>query len=202
MNHLAHLVLAGPETGDRLGALLGDHLKGSSILERLPPDVARGVRLHRAIDRWSDTDPAVTGLVRDLQPPWRRYAPIMLDVLFDHVLARNWDRHGPAPLDEFADGVDAMLIRHDAMLPPRLRRFAAWARATRLWTRYGERAVIEEIFARLAARHGRPSPLADGIRLLDRYGDRIEQAFETLFPRLREKARAFRITCRISSGPG
>ena len=90
MNHLAHVVLAGPDTDDRLGAFLGDHIKGRTALETLPAGVARGVRLHRKIDTWSDAHPAVMELRARSGPAWRRHSGIILDVLFDAMLVRNW----------------------------------------------------------------------------------------------------------------
>lgn len=192
MNHLAHLLLAGPEDGDRLGALLGDHIKGQLALHALPQALARGVRLHRHIDLLADRHPVVGGLLAQLRPPFRRYGGVILDVLFDHMLDRHWQRFSEQPLDRFAGAVDTLFARQRRLLPVRLQRFAAWARVTGLWMRYGERDMLEEIFQRLAARHGRPSPLGRGLEVLDRHESAIETGFLDLFPDLMTRAAAFR----------
>lgn len=181
MNHLAHLVLAGPEDGLRLGALLGDHVKGRQALSCWPVRWAEGIRLHRFIDGQCDHHPAVRDFLAGQTGPWRRYGGIILDVLFDRMLTRHWSRFGPAPLPEFARGVDAMLLANEARLPLRLGLFAAWARQRSLWQRYDERAMLAEIFARIARRHGKPSPLACGLELLDRHETWIERVFLELF---------------------
>jgi acyl carrier protein phosphodiesterase len=185
MNHLAHLVLAGPEEGHRLGALLGDHVKGRLALAEWPRTWADGIRLHRHIDSQCDRHPAVTGFLAEQRGPWRRYGGIILDVLFDAMLTRHWARFGPAPLAEFSQAVDALLVAKEDRLPPRLRLFAAWARQCSLWQRYDERAMLAEIFARIARRHGKPSPLGRGLELLDRDQARIERVFLELFVDLR-----------------
>ncbi|MDT8410192.1 MAG: ACP phosphodiesterase [Wenzhouxiangellaceae bacterium] len=191
MNHLAHLLLAGPDPDHRLGALLGDHVKGRESLMELRPRLVRGVRLHRKIDLWSDRHLAVTRLLAQMQPPWRRYGGIILDVLFDHMLDRHWAVFSNQPINEFAAEVDALLARHRFELPTRLARFSIWAARVGLWRRFSERAMLDDIFQRLQTRHGRPSPLAEGTLLLDRFGPEIEQAFLELFPYLDARARLF-----------
>lgn len=192
MNHLAHLLLAGAADGDRLGALLGDHVKGRDALAALPPPLERGVRLHRYIDVLADGHPSFSGLLARLEPPFRRYGGVIIDVLFDHMLDRHWQRFSDVPLDRFADAVDVLFARHRSLLPERLRRFMAWARITRLWTHFGNREMLAEIFHRLASRHGRPSPLARGLEVLDGFDAAIEKAFLEMFPELMARAAEFR----------
>ena len=192
MNHLAHVLLAGSDPDHRLGAFLGDHVKGTATLDAMPAPVAHGVRLHRRIDAWSDSHPAVAALRARSGKRWRRYSGIVFDVLFDTMLVRHWDRFGEGALHDFAGGIDRLLAERRAELPRRLEHFSFWARETRLWERYDDRAMLAEIFARIAARHGRPSPLADGLELLDRMEPEIEETFLRLFPDLRRRARAFR----------
>lgn len=187
MNHLAHVVLAGPDDGLRLGAFLGDHVRGRQALAALPQGWADGVLLHRRIDTLSDAHPAVGALLKRLQPPWRRYGGVIFDVLFDHMLTRHWNRFGQVPLARLAGEIDTLLARHAADLPDRLVLFSRWARERKLWMSYGDRAMIDEIFRRLARRHGRPGPLAEGIVLLDAMEPDIEKAFLEMFPDLVEQ---------------
>lgn len=187
MNHLAHIVLAGPDEGLRLGAFLGDHVKGRAELDELPADWAAGVVLHRRIDSFSDAHPAVTGVLETLESPWRRYGGVILDVLFDHMLTRHWQHFGSGRLSTLSKEIDALLARHRPALPPRLVRFSLWASRRGLWQRYGERPMLEEIFSLLARRHGRSWPLAYGARLLDDREAVIEEAFLDLFPDLQAR---------------
>ena len=191
MNHLAHVVLAGADPDDRLGAFLGDQVKGIDALDALPAGLARGVRLHRKIDVWSDSHPAVIDLRARSGPYWRRYSGVILDVLFDAMLVRNWNAYQSTPLDRFARGIDELLAERRHELPPRLVRFSLWARREELWTRYDDREMLDAIFAGLARRHHRPSPLKGGAVLLDRLEPEIERTFEELFPWLRQRAADF-----------
>jgi acyl carrier protein phosphodiesterase len=192
MNHLGHLVLAGSSEGLRLGAFLGDHVKGRLTGHELPESWLAGIRLHRHVDSLVDSCPEVRAFVSSLQPPLRRYGGIFVDVLFDHMLARQWADFGPCPLPEFAVGIDLMLERHDQRLPARLRRFSRWARERSLWSRYGDRAMIDSIFQGLAWRHDRPSPLGRGLEVLDAHEGEIEGLFLEVFPKIRVRADEWR----------
>ena len=191
MNYLAHLLLAGSEPDHRLGALLGDHIKGRVVLKTLRPSLVEGVLLHRKIDGWSDRHPAVVAFVRALESPWRRYGGIMLDVLFDHLLSQRWAEFADLPLNQFAADVNRLFEQHHHELPPRLQRFTRWAADVSLWTHMHDRAMIEQIFQLMALRHGRPSPLADGLQLLDDHPAAIHNAFERVMPDLVSWSRAF-----------
>ncbi len=60
MNFLAHFHLAWPDEGLVAGGLEGDYIKGP-LRGALPPDLERGIKLHRAIDAYTDgssPDPA------------------------------------------------------------------------------------------------------------------------------------------------
>ena len=127
-----------------------------------------------------------------MTPPFRRYGGIFLDVLFDRELTRRWNDLTGVPLPAFADGIDDLLSRNRRYLTARLRRFAAWARMKGLWLRYDDRDMLAEIFAGLARRHDRPSPLARGLEVLDAHEAEIAEAFSELYPDLVARARDFR----------
>ena len=97
MNFLAHLVLAGDDDGLRLGALLGDFVRGRRALVLYPEDVRLGIKLHRHTDQSFDSLSDVASLRRNFPAPFRRYSGIVIDLAYDYELARRWLRlHGPS----------------------------------------------------------------------------------------------------------
>jgi acyl carrier protein phosphodiesterase len=123
MNYLAHLYLAGPEPEALLGALMGDFVKGP-LGERFPPGITRALALHRRIDVFTDAHPVTAESRARVTPARRRFAGIMVDLFFDHFLARDWEQHSAEPLEAFTARVYALLDQHDAVLPERLRLIA------------------------------------------------------------------------------
>ncbi|MEJ2383825.1 MAG: DUF479 domain-containing protein, partial [Xanthomonadales bacterium] len=93
MNFLAHLFLAGDEEALRLGALLGDFVRGREALAAYPEPVREGIRMHRHIDAFIDTLPDFERLRSGFEPPFRRYAGIIIDLGLDHELARRWPEY-------------------------------------------------------------------------------------------------------------
>ena len=119
MNFLAHVLLAGENEADRLGGILGDFVKGV-LPAGLPPDVAAGVALHRHIDSFSELHPAYRQSRARVSAMRRRYAGIMVDMFYDHLLAANWAQYSAQSLDECTAQTYRMLSRHIELLPPRL----------------------------------------------------------------------------------
>ncbi len=92
MNYLAHALLAEPHRYSIIGNIAGDLVKGRLDDHPLHPRVADGVRRHRRVDALTDAHPAYRSSVAAFSPKYRRVAPIVLDVLFDHFLFTAWGR--------------------------------------------------------------------------------------------------------------
>lgn len=191
MNHLAHALLAGPEHGLRLGGLMGDFVRGA-IDSSVPVDVRKGIALHRAIDSYTDQHPEVRSLKAAFEPPYRRYAGILIDIWFDHLLARDFSRWSPTPLAQFSDGVTQLLRQHDDELPEALRRLSRYLHARHLPAAYAEREMISEVLSGVGSRLQRSNPLARGLLEISRLEDELAQTFEGFFPQLVEFSQGWR----------
>lgn len=195
MNHLAHFLLAPAEPQALLGTLLADFHRGP-IDDALPLDVARAVRLHRAIDSATDSHAEVLALKAAFAPGRRRFAGLALDLYFDHCLSRDWPRYAAEPLDAFVEATYAALDAHlDApFVPQRMRGFAA-AMRDQDWLRSyatldGVAAALgrlEHTFRRRFAREVDLRPLLDEIVRLQPESD---ATFAAIFPRLQRWAAA------------
>src|SRR5574343_306846 len=119
MNFLAHALLAGEEPALIVGGVVGDWVKGA-LPAGLPADLARGVALHRAIDSHAETHLAFCRSRNRISPARRRYAGILVDIFYDHLLARDWPQ--PEPLSETTRRIYAHLADFDPQLPTHARR--------------------------------------------------------------------------------
>ena len=100
MNHLAHLLLSGNNDQRLLGGFLGDFVKGLQTGAR-PPGIEQGIRLHRAIDAYTDQHPSVTACRLALPNDLRRVSGIVTDIAFDHFLAKTFTHYHPQSLQRF-----------------------------------------------------------------------------------------------------
>jgi len=115
LNHLAHFALAGPESGLLVGGFLGDYIKGR-LENRFTPEIERGIRLHRAIDQYTDSHPVVKSSYERFDPRFRRYAGIITDIAFDHLLAQNWSTYYNEPLESYSASTLKKLLDHKVFL--------------------------------------------------------------------------------------
>src|SRR5450432_1821563 len=92
MNFLAHLYLSGDNPQVMIGNFIGDFVKGKNLTERFDTDVAKGIALHREIDWFTDTHIVVKQSKDRLRPKYRHYAGVIVDIFYDHFLAKNWDK--------------------------------------------------------------------------------------------------------------
>lgn len=185
MNWLAHLHLARQSDDAMLGALLGDFALGSSGLDRWGGEAHREILLHRRIDRATDTHPAVVALRGRFADGRRRYCGIVLDVYFDHRLARDWTRWSDVPLDAFTARIYRILRERLDTLPPRLQAIAPRMIADDWLGGYRERAGVDRAVTRIASRLSRTADrlvaCLDDLRGLE---DKADAAFDVLLPDL------------------
>lgn len=190
MNHLAHAVLAEPDEDLILGGVLGDFVHGP-VPAGLRPGVARGIRLHRAIDVYTDGHPAIADLRRLFDPPFRRYAGILLDIWFDHLLARDFARWCDTPLATYSDALLALLRRHATELPDDMRGFVAYMQRNGLPAAYADAGMIGRALAGVGTRLSRANPLHQALPLLRERDAALQAGFEAFFPQLQTYVHAW-----------
>ena len=161
MNFLAHAFLAGDDAALVVGGVIGDWIKGP-LPANLPGDLARGVALHRAIDSWADTHPAFQRSRNRVSPLRRRYAGVLVDMYYDHLLAREWERFHSVSLSVYCRGVYAAMSHRRVDLPDDSH--GALARmAEQDWLgSYITVQGIADVLQRMSCRARRPNPLAGG----------------------------------------
>jgi acyl carrier protein phosphodiesterase len=181
MNYLAHFHLAGEDPELLAGGLLGDFLRGP-VPEDLSPGLRLGVLLHRRIDAFTDAHPVTARSRGRFQPPFRRYAGILVDLFYDHCLARDWSAHAPAPLAEFARAVYARLHARQAEWPPLMQRGIAYMIANDLLCSYGELEGVGRALRGISGRLRRANPLADALPELECHAEGLAEDFAAFFP--------------------
>jgi acyl carrier protein phosphodiesterase len=161
MNFLAHALLAGDDAALVVGGVVGDWIKGP-LPGCLPPDLARGVALHRAIDSHAETHPAFRRSRARVSPARRRYSGVLVDIFYDHLLARDWECIHHQPFAAFRAGVYGHVTERLADLPQDSH-YALKLMASEDWFHgYAEVDGVADVLARMARRARRPNPLAGG----------------------------------------
>ena len=151
MNYLAHLFLSGESTSILVGNFIGDTVRGNQF-STLDPAIQRGILLHRAIDRFTDAHPVVRRSQQRAQAVTGRYAGVVIDMFYDHFLARDWAYHHAIPLPEYAQSVYETLAGWLKEFPDRSRRFYSYMVTHNILESYGSIDGITTVLEQMAKR--------------------------------------------------
>ncbi|TDV70016.1 ACP phosphodiesterase [Pseudomonas sp. LP_7_YM] len=182
MNYLAHLHLGGQTSAQLLGSLYGDFVKGL-LPGRFPADIEDAIRLHRRIDAFTDAHPLIKQAVARFPTERRRYAGIVIDVFFDHCLARDWARYSDMPLQAFTQKVYRVLA-HEPALPERLAMIAPRMAAQDWLGSYVDFDSVGEALAGISRRLSRPEGLAGAMQELRGLYQPLSKDFREFYPQL------------------
>ena len=189
MNFLAHLYLSDGSDEGLLGALMGDFVKGP-LAGAYAPGILRGIALHRRIDAFTDAHPVVLRSKHRVSGPRRRYAGIMVDMFYDHFLARDWADFSSEPLDGFSRRAYRLLEDHAAVLPERLRSIAPAMARTDWLGSYARVESIHTALDRMARRLTRENALPGSAGELEQRYPEFEEDFRAFLPEVRHYARS------------
>lgn len=102
MNFLAHIYLSGDNDLIKIGNFMADGIRGKHY-EHLPADIQKGIVLHRAIDTFTDSHPIFRDSTKRLHEKYHHYAGVIVDIFYDHFLAKNWTKYSDEKLDMFVE---------------------------------------------------------------------------------------------------
>lgn len=184
MNYLAHIYLARQSDDAMLGALLGDFVKPHSGFQ-FTPEIEAEIATHRKIDSYTDRHPIVLQGKELFAGPSRRYAGILLDVFYDHLLAKNWASYSDIALDEFIRGFYRALAARADALPPNLARAAPRMIEQDWLGSYTDYSGVELAINRISTRLSRNGELLrHGLDDLKMNYDTLAVGFQAFFPDL------------------
>lgn len=200
MNYLAHAFLPRQDDDLVLGGLLGDHVRGLRALLGYPFRIRQGIRLHRFIDRTTDGHAQVKELLRVFPKPFRRYAGIIVDLAFDHELAKNWGRYSDQSLDSFDAYLRSLLASHEHLVPPALARFMTYADGRGLFAAYREESEMLHSLTGVGRRLRRSNPLGEVATIWPRVKGPCADTFEAVFPVIQSDVDAWIARRSITTG--
>ncbi len=195
MNFLAHLHLSHDSPEHRVGNVIADFIKGFD-LSKLPPQMQDGVRQHRAIDAFTDRHARVQRSITRISANWGWFSGIIIDVYYDHLLARDWEAYAPEPLRDFADRMYGILSAFAPGLEQPGRGFIEWFVTDDRLLRYRTVEGIADTLARLSRRIEERMPNR-AVRLQDAMPDLrvndagLEDDFRVFYPELMAYAKTW-----------
>jgi acyl carrier protein phosphodiesterase len=116
LNFLAHIYLSNNIPNIIIGNFIADHIPGNHFTH-FHPEIQKGILLHREIDTFTDAHSIVRKSKRRLHPRYRHYKGVIIDIFYDHYLAKNWANYSDVPLADFAQSFYDLLEDNFEILP-------------------------------------------------------------------------------------
>lgn len=183
MNYLAHCFLSHETPEAVVGSLLGDFVKGR-VEGRFEVAICHSITLHRKIDSFTDSHGIFLSSKRLIRQEYRRYAGIMIDLFYDHYLARHWQQFSDIPLERFTQQVYEILDSYRAILPAPLLSILPRMSQDDWLSSYRETWAIEAALHGVARRLRHKEALLHAVDELSRNHAALQAHFFDYFPQL------------------
>ncbi len=115
MNYLAHIYLSGENELLTIGNFMADGIRGHQYLQ-FHPEIQKGVLLHRTIDTFTDAHPIYRKSKHRLHEKYGHYSGVIMDIVYDHFLAKNWSKYHPTELKVYTENFYKLLQKHCDLL--------------------------------------------------------------------------------------
>ncbi len=183
MNFLAHIYLSGDDEGITIGNFIADGIKGRKY-EKYPSKIRKGILLHRAIDSYTDSHLTVKQSTKRLHKNYGHYSGVIVDILYDHFLAKNWKKYHTTPLDEYVENFYELLRTNFEVLPTRIQRMMPYMISDNWLLSYASIQGISKILSQMNMRTKGVSKMNFAVLELEEYYTEFEAEFTEFFDEL------------------
>lgn len=198
MNFLAHIYLSNDDPEIMVGNFIGDFVKGRNYASLYEKKIASGIELHRLIDEYTDKHEMVLRSKSRLRTKYRHYAAVIVDIFYDHFLAKLWDGYHPVPLAQYSQKAFQILLAHKIILPAAVQSLLPYMIKDNWLLNYGTLEGIAQSLNGISRRTVYDSKMNESIVELQAFYNEFKSDFETFMPDITKYTRAFLIQDKIS----
>lgn len=183
MNFLAHIYLSFDDNEITLGNFIADSIRGNKY-KHLPERVQKGIKLHRFIDTFTDAHPTVRKSTKRLHENYSHYSGVIVDIFYDHFLAKNWSTYSDVPLELFVDNFYDLLEDNYEILPDTTKHMMPYMIADNWIFNYSKLEGIGRVLNGMNRRTKNKSKMNFAILDLEQHYDDFEKEFTSFFEEL------------------
>lgn len=186
MNYLAHAYLSFENPEILTGNMISDYIKGKKQFD-YPLAIQRGIKLHRAIDNFTDTHPATQELKSFFRPQYRLYSGAFADVVYDHFLANDANEfNSETELKNFAVNTYHSLESHKDLFPPFFQKIFPYMKEYDWLSNYRHTWGIEKSFGGVVRRSAYLTESDIAFEIFNTHYKAMEVCYTTFFPELKK----------------
>lgn len=180
VNYLAHIYLSFDDPQLSLGNFIADRVRGKDYLQ-YPERVQQGILLHRAIDTFTDSHTLPRASSKRLHSRYHHYSQVIIDIYYDHFLARLWPGYSEKPLEDFTQHFYALLQDNMAWLPKSIQHMSPYMIADNWLLNYREFEGLQRVFEGMNRRTSMKSGMNTAVEELEMYYTDFESEFKPFF---------------------
>jgi len=183
MNFLAHIYLSGNDEFITIGNFIADGIRGKDYLS-YPDNIQKGILLHRGIDTYTDSHPTVRQSTKRLHKNYGHYSGVIVDILYDHFLAKNWKQYSDIPLVNYVNDFYDSLQTHYDILPVRIQKMMPYMIADNWLLSYQSIEGITRVLEGMNRRTKNRSKMNLAVNELQEFYIEFEDDFTIFFEQL------------------
>ncbi|RZJ70102.1 acyl carrier protein phosphodiesterase [Flavobacterium sp.] len=188
MNFLAHIYLSENDDLIKIGNFMADGVRGRDY-ETMHPQIQKGILLHRFIDTYTDNHPVFRQSTKRLHERYHHYAGVIVDVVYDHFLAKNWKKYSDENLADFIDRFYDSLTTYHELLNEKTQKMAPYMIRSNWLFNYQFKDGIARILYQMDQRTRNNSKMQFAIEELNEFYEDFEREFTEFFEDLRKNAK-------------
>lgn len=173
-----------------IGSFLGDFVKGKQY-QNFDKPIAQGILLHREIDHFTDHHPVFLQSKRRLQTKHNHYSGVIVDIFYDHFLAKNWSEYSTETLSHFASQVYGTLQSQQDLLPIKAQRVLHYMSEHNWLVNYAGLKGIRRTLQGMESRSPYPNQMSQGVNDLTDYYEAFSKEFTEFFQDLQQHSQAW-----------
>lgn|SRR5690606_10840055 len=183
MNFLAHIYLSGDNDLITIGNFIADGIKGRDY-KNFRKEFQIGILLHRHIDTFTDAHETVRLSTKRLHEKYGHYSGVIVDILYDHFLAKNWHLYSDISLEDYADNFYNLLEEHYDLLPITIQKMMPFMMHDNWLLSYASIEGISKILQGMNRRTKNRSGMHEAVNELELFYTEFEAEFTSFFDEL------------------
>ncbi len=186
MNYLAHIYLSGDNEDIKIGNFIADFIYGSQY-QNYSSNIQKGILLHRAIDTYTDAHPIFRQSKKLLFSDFRHYSSVIVDMFYDHFLAKNFDDYSAVSLSHFAESFYSALEKRKELLPKKVNQILPVMKKYNWLVSYKNTDDLRDILNQMNHKTKFKTQLDDSVDLLIEHYDTFESEFTQFFAEIKNE---------------
>lgn len=185
MNFLAHIYLSGNNDMLKIGNFMADSIRGHHYLD-YPDEIRKGILLHRYIDTFTDAHPIYRKSKHRLHEKYGHYSGVIMDIVYDHFLAKNWSNYSNEKLENYADNFYKLLQDNYEILTEKIQKMMPYMIARNWLVSYANLDGLEMILFQMDYRTKHRVHMQEAIVEVKQFYTEFEEEFTLFFEELQQ----------------